>query len=108
MGKKQPEDYYEVEITEKSVTVTHPERPTEQIDWDKIEKIVIVNTDEGPFLPDIWLLLMGKEKGCSIPQGSSGWDRVYGIVSKYEGFNFENMIKSACCTGNASFVLWEK
>lgn len=106
--EKQPEDYYEVEITDVFIQVTHPDRPIEQINWDEIEEIVIVNTDEGPFLPDVWLILTGNGKGCSIPQGSEGWDKVYNIVSKYDKFNFENVIKSASCTDNAVFELWKK
>ena len=75
---------------------------------NEIEEIKIVNTDEGPFLPDVWLLLIGKEKECSIPQGSKGWDEVYDIISKYEGFNFENVIQSATCTENKTFEIWNK
>lgn len=107
-GHKQPEDYYVTEITEVYVKVTHPKRKDEQIDWDEIEEIKMVNTDEGPFLPDVWLILIGNGKGCSIPQGSEGWTKVYGIVSKYEGFNFENAIKSATCTHNEVFDLWKR
>lgn len=107
-NKKQPEDYYETEITDVYVKVTHPKRKTEQIDWNEIEEIKLINTDEGPFLPDVWLILMGNGKGCSIPQGSDGWNKVYDIVSKYDGFNFENVIKSASCTDNETFELWQK
>ena len=38
-SKKQHEDYYETEITDVYVKVTHPKRKTEQIDWNKIEEI---------------------------------------------------------------------
>ncbi len=107
-NRKQPEDYYETEITDVYVKVTHPKRKTEQIDWNEIEEIKLINTDEGPFLPDVWLILMGNGKGCSIPQGSDGWNKVYEIVSKYDGFNFENVIKSASCADNETFELWQK
>ncbi len=106
--KKRPEDYYEVEVTETFIKVVHPSRPVEQIEWSEIEEIKLLNTDAGPFLPDIWLVLMGNGKGCLIPQGTEGWDTVYDIVSQYEGFNFENVIKSACCSDNRIFELWKK
>ena len=107
-NRKQPEDYYETEITDSYVKVTHPKRDEEKIKWNEIEEIKMINTDEGPFLPDVWLVLIGKDKGCSIPQGSEGWDKVYDIVSKYDGFNFEKVIESASCTDNATFDLWKK
>jgi hypothetical protein len=106
--KTQPEDLYEVEITDAYVKVIHPSRPVEQIDWKEIEEIKLVNTDEGPLLPDVWMILIGNNKGCSIPQGSEGWEKVYDIVSKYEGFNFENVIESASCAENKVFDLWKK
>lgn len=107
-NRKQPEDYYETEITDIYVKVTYPKRVNEQIDWIEIEEIKLINTDEGPFLPDVWLILTGNGKGCSIPQGSDGWNKVYDIVSQYDGFNFENVIKSASCTDNKTFELWKR
>ena len=105
---RQPEDLYEVEITDSLVKVTHPSRPIETINWTEIQEIKLVNTNEGPFLPDVWLILTGNNKGCSIPQGSDGWDKVYDIISKYEGFNFESVIESASCAENKTFELWKK
>jgi hypothetical protein len=105
---KRPEDYYETEITEEYVKFTHPRRKAEQIKWDEIEEIRLVNTDEGPFLPDIWLVLTGNNKGCSIPHATEGWNRVYDIVSKYDGFNFENVTKSMSCRDNEIFELWKQ
>lgn len=105
---KQPEDYYSVILTDEGITVEHPNRETENILWKDIDEIRLINTDEGPFAPDVWLALTGKDKGCLIPQGCEGYDLVYDIVSKYEGFNFENVIKSMSCAENAHFDLWKR
>ncbi|MBC9798448.1 hypothetical protein [Sinomicrobium weinanense] len=106
--RQQPEELYQMEISNTNIKVTHPKRNDEQINWNEIEEIKLVNMDEGPFLPDVWLILMGNGKGCSIPQGSEGWNKVYDIVSNYEGFNFENVIKSASCADNKTFDLWKR
>ena len=105
---KIPEDDFTVTITGKFIKVEHPQRKTEQVLWENIKQIKLINTDQGPWLPDIWLALLGDEDGCLIPQGAKGFDEVYDIVSKYEGFNFENFIKSMSCTDNAEFDLWTK
>ena len=102
------EEAYKTTITKENVTVEHPKRPLELINWDEIEEILLVNTDEGPFLPDVWLILSGGDKGCSLPQGSDGFEKVFDIVSKYEGFDFENFIQSMSCTDSKSFILWKK
>jgi hypothetical protein len=110
-GKKKsnnPEDDYVVTITDTSIKVEHPERKTQQIHWNSIKTIKFINTDEGPFLPDIWLTLMGENEICMIPNGAKGYDTIYNIVSAYEGFHFEKVIESMGCSENAEFLLWEK
>ena len=105
---KQPEDDYIVTITDLLIKIEHPRRETEQINWLDITDIKYINTDEGPFVPDIWLVLFGKENGCLIPVGTEGYDEIYEIVSGYENFNYDNVIKSMSCTENAEFHLWSK
>src|SRR5260221_13521967 len=90
--RKQPEDFYVTKVTGKFVSVEHPKFGKYQIDWDEVEEIKIITTDEGPILPDVWIGLFGKGNKCLIPQGAKGYDKVYNIVSKYEGFSFENVI----------------
>ena len=105
---KQPFDNYIVTITDELVKVEHPKRKTEQIFWKDINEIKLINTDAGPVAPDIWLILIGENIGCSIPHGSEGYDRVYEIVSKYENFDFGNVIKSMSCAENEQFHLWTR
>jgi hypothetical protein len=105
---QKPEDLFTVTVTDTSVTVEHPQRKTESVDWDDIQAILLVNTDQGPWQPDVWLTLVGKNSGCLIPQGSKGFDEVYDIVSKYPDFDFGNAIKSAACAENAEFLLWKR
>ncbi|MES2779136.1 MAG: hypothetical protein V4651_04475 [Bacteroidota bacterium] len=50
---KQPEDYFKTTITDEFVKVEHPERKTEQILWKDIIEIKFINTDTGPFAPDV-------------------------------------------------------
>ena len=105
---KNPEDNFIVTITDESIRVEHPERETEEILWNDIEEIKLINTDAGPFAPDVWLALFGNNSGCLIPQGAKGFEAVYDIISKYENFNFENFISSMSCTDNEEFLLWKK
>ena|SRR3569833_2032726 len=106
--KKQPEDYYHVIITPESVTVRYLDHADESVLWGDIKSITLNNTDQGPSAPDIWLVLRDENGGCKIPQGCKGFEEVYEIVSKYEGFNFDNFIISMSTTENAEFLLWSK
>jgi len=105
---KNPEDDFKVTITDVLIKVEHPERKTEQVHWATIWQIKLINTDAGPLQPDVFLALFGKDEGCLIPQGAKGYDEVYNIVSKYEGFDFGGVIKSMTCSDNAEFLLWTK
>ena len=106
-NSQNPEDKYLTFITDEFVRVKHSSGKCEEINWVDITEIVLINTDEGPFLPDVWLVLNGDLSSCSIPQGCKGYDQVYDIVSKYEGFDFENVIKSMTSTSNEQFLLWK-
>ena len=106
--KKNPEDYFTVTITDEMIKVEHPGRKTEQVNWKDIVEIRMINTSAGPAMPDVWLALMGGENGCLIPQGAKGYKEVYDIVSKYDGFDFNNVIKSMGCSDDAQFLLWKK
>lgn len=105
---KHPEDDYKVTITEEYVIVEHPKLEIQQVFWTNIKLIKLINTDQGPLLPDIWLTLVADNETCSIPHGAEGYDEVLEIVSKYQDFNFENVINSMTCTDNVEFILWEK
>lgn len=105
---KNPEDDYIATLTDEYLRVEHPSRKAEQIAWKDIGEIYIVTTDEGPFLPDVWLVLLGNGAGCSLPQGAPQYDAVYNLVSKYEGFDFEAVIRSALSTENARFLVWKR
>lgn len=105
---KNPEDSYLVTLTDVFIKVEHPKRKTEKILWKDILEIKFINTDSGPAAPDVWLTILGKNSGCLIPQGAKGFETVYDIVSKYEGFNFENVTKSIRSTNNDEFILWKK
>lgn len=107
-GAKSPESFYEVKVTDQSVSVSHPKHGIEKINWNQINQIKLVNTDVGPAGIDIWLNLVGDNTECFIPHGHQGFQEVYDIVSKYNNFNFNNFIESMSCTDNKEFLLWEK
>ncbi|GCC52591.1 hypothetical protein SanaruYs_28280 [Chryseotalea sanaruensis] len=105
---KDPEDYFQVTINDEGVIVEHPKREKEQVKWADIDNIKIITTDQGPFQPDVWLALLGKDSGCLIPQGAKGHEEVYNVVSKYDRFDFENVIKAMSSTDNQEFLVWTR
>lgn len=103
-----PENTYKTIITDEFIKVEQPNRKPEIIHWEDIDEIWLINTDEGPFFPDVWLALYGKKEGCTLPQGTKGFEEVFDIVSKYKNFSFENFIDSMSCSENKRFILWKR
>ncbi len=97
-----------ITVNDDFVRVEHPDRKTLEVNWDDIEEIWLLNTDQGPFLDDIWLQLKTKDHSCYIPQGREGYNDVYDKVTQYPGFNFDNVILSMQTTTRAEFLLWTK
>ena len=67
---KQPEDYFTILVTNESIRVIHPQTEEELIYWSDIKEIKMINTDAGPWQPDVWLTLVGDNSSCMIPQGA--------------------------------------
>jgi hypothetical protein len=106
--RRQPEDDYQVTITDEFVKVEHPKWDFGQVNWDEVHTVKLINTDRGPWQPDVWLTLVSDKGTCKIPLAAKGYEEVYDIVSKYEGFDFESETRSMSCTDNAEFILWLK
>ena len=103
-----PEKEYTVVMTRNGVACEHARRKREFVAWDEICEIRLVTTDDGPLLPDVWLMLVGRQGGCSAPQGVVGYDELYDRVSRFSGFDFESVIAAAACIDNAEFICWRR
>lgn len=94
-------------ITEHEIACEHPERERESVPWDEITEIMLVTTDEGPFLPDMWFVFMGKSKGCSVPSEAKGIDLLWDEIKKrFNNFNYDAVIQAG--TDNDQKILWKK
>ncbi len=73
--------------------------------------MLIETTDEGPFVPDVFWLLLTKDmsSGCIIPQGAAGENKLLEAMQKrLSGFNNEALIEAMGSTDNGRFLIWER
>jgi len=89
MAVLNPEEEFTGVMTQAGGACEHPRRKREFVTWDEMREIRLVTTDDGPLLPDVWLLLGGRQGGCSVPQDAVGYDELYDRVSRFPGFNKE-------------------
>ena len=97
-----------VSVNSRGVTCTRPGL-TEHVDWDAIERIEIVTTDEGPVHEDVWLLLAGREQGCAIPQGSPAFKQLLfdDLKDRFEPLDYKAVTNAMSSAQNARFLVWK-
>ena len=98
---------YRVVTMPEGIACEHPRRKREAIAWTGVEKVWYVTTSAGPRLPDQWILLEGKEGGCSFPTEAKGFEAFMDVVeAKFPGFDFGPMIRGG--TDDARHLCWER
>jgi hypothetical protein len=103
-----PECLCTVELSDASVSCTSPSGYVESVDWDDLRRVEIVTTDEGPFLPNVFWVLHGSERGCVVPQGATGERALLERLQKLPGFRNEAVIEAVPSTVNCRFLCWER
>ena len=97
-----------VTMTNEGVSCTRPDGRVESVKWSDLNLVAIVTTDDGPFSPDVFLLLTGEESGCAIPLGGSGADELLKKLQALPGFDNSAVIKAMCSTDNNRFICWRR
>jgi len=108
MGASQPEEDWVVEFDDREIKCRQPNGEIQSVRWDQLESVVLQNTDEGPFAPDIFWVLIGSEGGCVVPQGAVGEEELASRLQELPGFDDNAAIASATCADNQDFLCWKK
>ena len=98
-----------VEFDTECVRFYHPEGGIQHIRWDKLDEVGIVTTDEGPFVEDVFFMLLSQDsQGCAIPQGAEGNEALLSRLQLLPGFDNNAFIEAMGSTSNQNFKLWNK
>jgi hypothetical protein len=103
-----PESFFVVEVSDAGVSCARPGQKVEKVAWDDLQRVEIVNTDEGPFLPDVFWVLHGSESGCVIPQGAAGEEQLLERLQKLPGFDNKAVIEAMTVTTNKRSLCWQR
>jgi hypothetical protein len=107
-AKRQPESGYVVSISEAEVVCNRPDGKTERVAWNDLQRVEIVTTDQGPFVPDVFWVLHGTESGCVVPQGATGDMELLVRLQKLPGFDNIAVIEAGPSAGNKRFLCWQR
>ena len=107
----QPEAQVGVVFDSEAVRCHRPGDKDESIMWTDLDAVLIETTDEGPFVPDVFWLLLCKDmkSGCVIPQGATGEEQLLDELQKrLPAFDNQAMIAAMTSTENQRFLIWQR
>jgi hypothetical protein len=90
----------------------------ETITWQALETIIILTTDAGPFVEDMFWVFEGKtddkaeakekSKGYFVENGAEGFKALLSHIQTFEGFDNMQVIEAVGSTKLAYFLVWTK
>ena len=81
----------------------------ERVRWDELVEVKIVTTSEGPFLEDVFFVLVGAHgNGCVVAQSLMDEVGLLARLQQLPGFDNEAVIDAMKCTDDGEFVCWRR
>jgi hypothetical protein len=85
-----------------------PDGKEESVRWDDLQEVQIITTDEGPFVDDVFWLLLGSSGGCVVPSETEGTEALLDRLQQLPGFDNEAVIRAMGTTSNDRFLCWRR
>jgi len=82
----------------------------EQVQWNEIEEIKIITTDQGPYREDVFFALAASNgKGCLVPHDAAVRTKLLEeLQARFPTLNDELVIEAMGSTSNKTFLVWKK
>jgi hypothetical protein len=97
----------QIEFTDTAVTYWQPDGVTRTVNWDELRAVLIETTDQGPFVEDVWWILVDSAGHCIIPQETGG-ERLLSWVQKLPNFDNDAVIAAMASVESKIFVCWQR
>ena len=81
---------------------------SESVRWEELREVCVLTTDGGPYVDDVFWVLVGREGGCAIPSETAGMGELLSRLQRLPGFDNEAVIRAMASTENATFVCWRR
>ncbi len=93
---------------EHAIVCLEPDDRRQEVRWDELSRVVVLTTDQGPFVDDVFWLLEGERSTCAFSNASLGVDLLLPRLCALPGFDAERLSLALLSTENARFVCWER
>lgn len=104
-----PESLFVVSFDSAGIRVSDPSGDTRAVAWERLSRVTIRTTDEGPLRPDVfWFLHESADTPSAVfPGGATGETELLAELQKrLSRFDNEQLIQAMASTSNALFVVW--
>jgi hypothetical protein len=108
-AKLMPEACVIVSFDDELIKSSRPNGLVEKVKWYDLKAVIIETTDDGPFAPDVfWILVGGNQTGCVFPGGATGEKEILEEMQKrLKGFDNETLIQAMGSCNNNKFLIWK-
>jgi hypothetical protein len=97
-----------VSFDDTTIIRTLPNGKTETVQWDDLQEVGIITTNEGPFQEDVYWILTGSKGGCAVSGGAQGMKELLERLQKLPRFDNETVIRAMGSTRNDKFQCWKR
>lgn len=97
----------EIQVSEEELILEYKNGNKENYLFVELKKASLITTDEGPFVDDVFWLMMFKTI-IMIPQGIPGEDNLLARMQKLPDFDNDAVIEAMTCSENNAFHVWER
>jgi len=104
-----PEADIIVSFDDECIESSRPDGLVEKARWSELKAVLIETTDDGPFAPDVfWVLIGENDTGCVFPTGATGAGEIMKEMQKrLNDFDNESLIKAMASCENNMFLIWK-
>src|SRR5687768_4897049 len=104
----QPESRFVVRVSDAEVVCERPDGKVERVGWADLQQVEVVTTGDGPFAPDVFWVLHGRDGGCAMPQGATGDGELLARLQVLPGFDNDALIAAMSSTSDRRFLCWRR
>ena len=107
-AQQQPAPGDTVSFDDQGVRLVSHDGTVGSVNWGELQAVYIETTAGGPFVEDVFFVLVGKDLEHVVPQGAAGTDALLKRLGELPGFDHDAFCRAMCCTNNNRFVCWKR
>jgi hypothetical protein len=97
-----------VEISEVGIMCHQPDRNQHLMRWSDLQTVLLETTDEGPFVDDVWWILIAANGTYRVTQGAPGEGELFARMQMLPDFDNDAVIAAMSSVESQQFLCWQR